>query len=238
MTSEQTTSKSAFWEGYRDCAPFILVAAPFGLMFGVAATELGLSLIQTMTMTVLVIAGAAQFTALILLEEHAPTLIILATALAVNLRMAMYSAALVPYLGKARGRTKLLLAYFNVDQTFGVASVRLPVELQWTVAQRSAYFIGGGLAITPFWILSTYLGAAFGAAIPPEFSLDFAMPICFIAIIAPALRTLPHVLAAVTSVVAALALSWIPFSLGLLIAAAIAMVVGAQAELWLERRKS
>nr|WP_323777570.1 AzlC family ABC transporter permease [Amylibacter sp.] len=237
MTSKQTISKSAFWAGYRDCAPFILVAAPFAMLFGVAATELGMSLVQTMTMTVMVIAGAAQFTALILLQDHAPTLIVIITALAVNLRMAMYAAALVPYLGKASPGMKLLVAYFNMDQTFGLASTRYPVEPDWSVRDRFLYFVGAALSITPFWVTFSFIGAAFGAAIPPEFSLDFAMPICFIAIIAPALRSLPHILAAGASVICALAFSWIPFSLGLIIAAIIAMLVGAQAELWMEKRK-
>ncbi len=237
MTKPQTTSKSAFWAGYRDCLPFILVAGPFGMLFGVAATDLGLNLVETMTMTVLVIAGASQFTALLLIEENAPTFIIILTALAVNLRMAMYSAAMVPYLGKASRGMKLLLAYFNVDQSFGLASVRFPLETGWTVANRSAYFCGASMAIMPFWVLFSYLGAAFGTKIPDSFALDFALPICFLAIIAPALRTLPHVLAAFTSVVGALLLSWVPFSLGLIIAAIIAMMVGAWSEKWLEGRK-
>ncbi|WGI21660.1 AzlC family ABC transporter permease [Amylibacter sp. IMCC11727] len=238
MTQQQTTSKSAFWAGYRDCMPFILVAGPFGMLFGVASTDLGLTLIETMTMTVLVIAGAAQFTALLLLEENAPTFIIILTALAVNLRMAMYSAAMVPYLGKAPKGMKLLLAYFNVDQSFGLASVRFPQEPTWTVAMRSAYFCGASLAIMPFWVLFTYLGAAFGTKIPDAFALDFALPICFLAIIAPALRTLPHVLAAAVSVIGALLLSWVPFSLGLIIAAIAAMMSGAFAEKWLQDRNS
>jgi predicted branched-subunit amino acid permease len=207
------------------------------MLFGVAATEAGLNLVQTMTMTVLVIAGAAQFTALILLQEQAPTIIVILTALAVNLRMAMYSAALVPYLGKASHPMRMLLAYLNIDQTFGLASTRFPLEPTWTVADRCAYFTGAALAIMPLWVVFSFIGAAFGAAIPASFSLDFAMPICFIAIFAPALRTLPHVIAAAVSVAGALLLSWIPFSLGLIIAASIAMTAGAQAELWLERRR-
>ena len=58
------------------------------------AAEAGWGLAETMGMTVMVIAGASQFTALQLLSEHAPLVIVIATALAVNLRMAMYSAAL------------------------------------------------------------------------------------------------------------------------------------------------
>lgn len=236
MTKPHTTSKSAFWAGYRDCFPFILVAGPFGMLFGVAATDLGLNIVETMTMTVLVIAGAAQFTALVLIEENAPTFVIILTALAVNLRMAMYSAAMVPYLGKASKGMKLLLAYFNVDQSFGLAAVRFPQEPDWSVTTRSAYFCGASMAIMPFWVLFSYLGAAFGTRIPDSFALDFALPICFLAIVAPALRSLPHILAAATSVIGALALSWVPYSLGLIIAALFAMMVGAWAEKWLAGR--
>jgi predicted branched-subunit amino acid permease len=73
------------------------VVAPFGLLLGAVSTEAGLNLIETMTMTVLVIAGAAQFTALALLEEQAPMLIVIIAALTVNLRMAIYSAALLAF---------------------------------------------------------------------------------------------------------------------------------------------
>ncbi|MDP7149776.1 MAG: AzlC family ABC transporter permease, partial [Paracoccaceae bacterium] len=80
----------AFWSGFRQGLPFILVIVPFALLFGVIATEAGLSIVETLGFSVVVIAGAAQFTALQLMTEQAPTLIVLASALAVNLRMAMY----------------------------------------------------------------------------------------------------------------------------------------------------
>ena len=48
--------------------------------------------------------------------------------------------------------------------------------------------------------------------------------------VAPALRTLAHIAAAVTSVVLALALGFIPLNLGLLAAAVAAMMVGAEVE--------
>ena len=96
-----TTSKSYFWKGFRDGTPFIFVAIPFGTLFGVFATEAGLNIVQTMALTATVFAGAAQFAALQLLQDNAPTAIILASALAVNLRLAMYSASLTPYLGES-----------------------------------------------------------------------------------------------------------------------------------------
>jgi predicted branched-subunit amino acid permease len=80
------------------------------------------------------------------------------------------------------------------------------------------------------WLLVTALGSALGTTIPSWLALDFAVPICFLAMVAPGLRTLPQVAAAGTSVAGALALAWVPYSLGLLVAAALAMAVGAEVE--------
>ena len=102
----------AFWQGFRAGAPFVLVVAPFGLLFGVVAAEAGLDIVQTMAMTVLVIAGASQFAAVQLLSDNAPTIVAILTGLAVNMRMAMYSASLTPHLGKASLGKRALAAYF------------------------------------------------------------------------------------------------------------------------------
>ena len=56
------------------------------------------------------------------------------------------------------------------------------------------------------------------------------MPIMFLAIVAPMLKTLAHLAAALTSIVVALALVWLPSGTGLLIAGLAAMAVGAEME--------
>ena len=230
-----TTPKTAFWQGVRDGAPFLLVVVPFALLFGVVATEAGLSLAQTMGFSVLVIAGAAQFTAVQLMVEQAPTLIVLATSLAVNLRMAMYSAALTPYLGTAPLWQRALIAYFNVDQSYAV-SVAKYEQTDWPLAARVAYFAGVILPVCPMWYVMTLVGALVGTTIPPEYALDFAVPITFLALIAPMLRTVAHLAAALVSVTLALILAGLPYGIGLLGAAVAAMITGAQVELWLQRR--
>ncbi len=48
-----TLNPSLYWQGFRAGIPFIIVVGPFG----VVATEVGLDTIQTMAMTILVIAG-------------------------------------------------------------------------------------------------------------------------------------------------------------------------------------
>ena len=225
-----TTTKSAFWRGFRDGSPFILGVMPFGLLFGVLGTEAGLDLVEVMGMSVLVIAGAAQFAALSQMQENAPVIMVLAAALAVNLRMAMYSASLAPHLGDAPFWKRAAVAYILVDKTYAVSIAEYDRHPAQSTRDKLAFYFGSAVPALVFWYASTLTGAMLGQTIPPEFALDFAVPIAFMAIVAPMLRTLAHVAAALTSIVLALALAFLPYSAGLLIAAAAAMVVGAEVE--------
>ena len=85
------------------------------------------------------------------------------------------------------------------------------------------------------WFGASYLGAALGTAIPPGLPLDFALPIAFLAMVAPMLRTVAHLGAATTGLVLSLVFASVPYSLGLLIAATAGMMVGAAIEKRMER---
>ncbi len=224
------TTKSLFWQGVRDAAPFLLVVAPFGLLFGVVATEAGLSVFETMSFSIVVLAGAAQFAALQLMVDNAPTIIALISALAVNLRMAMYSASLTPYLGGASLWQRAVAAYFTVDQSYACSILKFELNPDWTVQKRLSYFAGTVAPVCPFWYVFTLVGALIGETIPPEFALDFAVPITFLALITPMLRTKAHVLAALVSIVASLGFAFLPYNLGLLVAGVLAMATGAEVE--------
>ena len=227
-----TTVKSAYWSGFRDGTPFILMALPFALLFGVVGTEAGLGFGQTFAFSLLVIAGAAQFAALQLMIEDAAIVMVILAAVAVNLRMAMYSASLVPYLGAAPMWQRVLIAYMNFDQTYVASITKYEAVPNLTIAQRVAYFFGVASPIVPTWVGSTVIGIVAGSAIPPEYALDFIVPIMFLAMVGPLLKTKAHVAATVTSVVVALSLASLPSGTGLLIAAACAMVVGVVVETW------
>lgn len=221
---------SAFARAARGSIPFLIVVFPFGLLFGVAATEAGLDVLAVLGFSVLVIAGAAQFAAVQLLVENAPTLVVILTALAVNLRTAMYSAALVPHLGQAPLRTRALAAYVLVDQIFVASVAEYARKPGMSLGEKVGFYFGTAAPIIPVWFAGTVTGAVVGQSIPPEFALDFAVPITFLAVIAPMLRTLAHVTTAVVAVAAALMLSPLPYNSGLLVAAGLAMMAGAEVE--------
>jgi predicted branched-subunit amino acid permease len=237
MPPETTASPpAAFRRGIVSSLPFQLVIVPFGLLFGVVATEAGLSVAEAMGFSILVIAGASQFTAVQMLDQGAPTLVILATALAVNLRMAMYSASLTPHLGAATLWQRALVAYANVDQTYVSSIAEYERRPGMALAEKLAFFAGTAVITCPLWVAATLAGALAGDRIPSSLGLDFALPITFLAMVAPMLRTVAHVAAAGVSVAGALVLAGMPAGTGLLVAALAAMVTGATVERATERR--
>jgi len=224
------SDKSFFAAGVAQGLPFLLALVPFGLLFGVVGSEAGLNFAQVMGFSVLVIAGAAQFTAVQLMTENAPALVILATALAVNLRMAMYSAAMVPHIGEAPMWKRALASYFLFDQTVAIMGARFETDTTTPASKRIAFYLGSAAIMGPSWYIATFTGALMGGAIPPGYGLDMAMPVLFLSMIGPMLRTPAHFAAAFTSVVLALVLAFLPYNLGLMIAAVAAMAVGAEVE--------
>ena len=229
-----TTQNSAFRAGFFAGLPFLLIGVPFAVLFGVVATEAGLSVAQTIGFSFLVIAGASQFTAIQLMTENAPVFIVILAALAVNLRMAMYSASLQPHLGAASLRQRALAAYLNVDASYALGMLKFEDEPDWSVTDKFMFFCGTMVLMFPLWVIGSWIGAVTGDALPAGFDLDFAMPIMFLALTAPMLRTLAHLGAAVTSVICALLLSFLPSGIGLLLAGVVAMAVGAE----IERRRT
>jgi 4-azaleucine resistance transporter AzlC len=230
--------RSPFLRGCLASAPFVIVVVPFALLFGVVATEAGLDLLQVMLFSFSVFAGASQFAAVQLMQDQAPVIVVLATSLAVNLRMVMYSVAMAPHLGGAGLGTRAVMAYFLVDQSFAASQMEFERRPDQSIAQKVAFFFGTVTPIAPLWFISTFLGAVLGAAIPPEYALDFAVPITFLAICAPMLRSIPHVVAAAVSITAALLFAAMPYGTGLLLAAVLAMASGVAAEAVLERGRA
>ncbi|MEO0917842.1 MAG: branched-chain amino acid ABC transporter permease, partial [Pseudomonadota bacterium] len=92
------------------------------------------------------------------------------------------------------------------------------------------FFCGTMLFMVPLWIIGTWIGAVAGDALPEQLDLDFAMPILFLALTAPMVKTPAHLGAALTSIIGALVLAFLPSGIGVLIAGMLAMAVGAEIE--------
>ena len=227
--------RQAYVRGVSHSLPFFVVIVPFAMLFGVLSSGAGLNGLETQVFSVAVFAGASQLAALQLMQDHAPVLIILATAIAVNLRMMMYSVALSPHLGGAPLGTRAVMAYFLVDQTFALSMAEFEKRPDLTMSEKVAYFFGTIAPITAIWNIATAIGVQMGRAVPESWGLDFAMPITFIGMTAAMLRTVPHGVAMTVSVGVTLLLWAMPYGTGLLVGAAAGMAAGAIAEAWGEK---
>jgi 4-azaleucine resistance transporter AzlC len=221
-----------FLEGCRDEAPILLGVAPFGMIYGILAMGAGLSAATAQAMSSVVFAGSSQFVAAQLIRDAAPGLVVVITILVVNLRHALYSASVAPYVRHLGAGWKALLAYLLTDEAYAVAITRYTRDAGRTEVSphRHWYFFGAGLTLWTSWQLSTAAGVFAGARVPASWSLDFTLPLTFIALVFPALRDRATGAAALVAGALAVAASGAPYRLGLVLAAAGGILAGLAAE--------
>ncbi len=202
---------------------------PFGIIAGVAAVDNGLDTAQAIALSPVVFAGAAQLAMVDLFGRDATLAVIVLTALVINARFLMYSAALAPHLVQASALQRVAAAYLLTDQAFAVSIVRYG-DRDETAATRLAYYFGAAMSLWVTWQAATVGGVVVGSEVPPEWSLDFAVPLVFIALLVPALKDRGTVAAAVIAVAVAVAAQPLPYNLGLIVAALLGIIGGLVAE--------
>ncbi len=221
-----------FLHGCRDILPLIVGAVPFGVIFGTLSIGAGLTTWQTIGMSALVFAGSAQFIAVTLITGGVGAAVVLLTTFVVNLRHALYSAAMQPFVRHLPGRWRVPLAFWLTDEAFAVIQHRYARDDG--APHKHWFFLGAALTMYLSWQFATLAGIAFGQAVPnvASWGLDFAMIATFIGIAVPMMRTRPQVASALVAAVVAV-LTWsLPYKLGLIAAALAGIIVGV----WLERR--
>lgn len=200
---------------------------PFGMIYGALALSQGLNPAAALAMSTILFAGSAQFLFCQLFGVGAPGLVIVAEVGLLNLRHALYSAALAPQIAHLPWRWKLALAYLLTDEAYATIARR---EASGAVSglhpHRHWFSLGAGLGLWGSWQLSTAVGVLLGARLPADWPLDFALPLTFIAIVVPLIRNRTLLAVAAVSGCVALLLAGLPFKLGLLVAALAGMTIG------------
>ena len=168
--------------GYVAALPIALGLSVFGMVYGLVASQKGLSLAETVLMSAIVFAGAAQMLALELWQEPVPAISLTIAVLIINLRYMMMTAVLRPWLapvGKLRAYGSL---FFTADENWaiGVAEMRRG-------GKDAAFYLGTGFALWSIWVLTSALGGIFGTVVadPERLGLDFVPLAAFLALLVP-----------------------------------------------------
>lgn len=221
-------------EGWRDFLPMSVGLVPWAIVTGIAMRSIGLSPVEAMGMNLLVYAGTAQLGTLPLIASGAPIWLIFVTALVLNLRFVIFSAALAPvFQGHAWSR-RARASYLLVDGVFAVGSEKMLAsdDPQW----RWGYFIVPSLWAWSLWQGFVLLGVLGGGVVPRDWSLEFMVTIALMLMMIPMSRTRPMLVAAIAGGLGAVLLRELPLRLGLFAGIAIGIVSGFVAEHLLERR--
>jgi 4-azaleucine resistance transporter AzlC len=183
---------------------------------------------ESYAMSLLVFAGAAQFTAVSIIGAGGvQAALIVLTTLMINLRHLLMGASLAPYMQRLNTRWQALLAFGMVDESYALTITR------FTARGASQYQLGADLAIYIAWTTFSGVGAALGGLIrnPLRWGLDFAMPATFIVLLIPQLRGWKEVLVCVTAGALAVAgMTYLPGKWYIIIAALTATLIGEGVE--------
>lgn len=220
-------SGESFRKGVREVAPALVGNVPFGIIVGVTTVGVGVDPLSTVAMSGFMFAGAAQLAMVDLLSRHAPVVIVVLTGLVVNLRYVMYSASISRYFADYSAGWKALLAAFLLDIDYAMSVNEYEEN---PAVSRRWYYLGVAIPLWLNWVAATAVGALLGAGVPESWHLGFAVPLVFMALLAPAVENPTTAIAAATGGIVAVGLVGLPFNLGLVAGAVAGVLGGAVAE--------
>ena len=206
----------------RDAIGIGVATGAYALSFGAISTAAGLTLLQTVSLSVLMFTGASQFALVGIVGAGGSVWAGAATAALLGTRNALYGLRLASLL-EVSGLRRFVTSHFVIDETTAMAISRDDPS----VARHA--FWATGIAIFTLWNLGTLIGALATHALPNPRVLGFdaAPPAAFLALLAPRLRACePVAIALLAAVVSMAVLPFVPAGVPLLIVAVLVALAG------------
>lgn len=223
----------AWFNGVKQALPIVLGYIPVGFAYGVLAQKGGLSLFNTVAMSIIVFAGSAQLIGTGLFAAGASMPAIILTTFIVNLRHLLMSAALAPKLQQWKKWQLALFGYELTDETFALHSMRM-AKAQPPIAES----FGVNVTAQTSWVLGSLLGYLVGGQIADvrPVGLDYALPAMFIALLVPQIMKIPYLLMAVVAGLLSTILFLSGFSQShVIVATVVASTLGVVVEQWMKK---
>ncbi len=200
--------KSGFIKGIIDGMPICLGYLSVAFAFGIFATESGLSVWETLFISMTNVTSAGQLAAVPIITGGGSLAELALCQIIINLRYALMSTSLSQKMDKSiRLIDRFVIAFVNTDEVFAVASGN-----SHNVKRNYMY----GLILTPYlgWSVGTLLGSLAGNVLPSSVvsALGIAIYGMFVAIVVPEMRAnTKTALAVALSIVLSCAFEFLPF---------------------------
>ncbi|MFK4784929.1 AzlC family ABC transporter permease [Fusobacterium sp. MFO224] len=179
----ESLKKCNFCDAMTDGTPIVIGFIPIAMAFGILCKSANLDLIESVSFSLFVFAGASQFIAVNLLIAGASMGEVLLTTLLVNMRHILFSASLSPKLSLEMKKNIPFIAFGLTDETFSVASLK---DKELT---NKYMLVLEAMAYSSF-VIGTFLGYVLGGVLPKivQISMGIALYSLFVAILIPALK--------------------------------------------------
>ena len=196
-------------------------AGAFGATFGAISVAAGLTLAQTLTLSLVMFTGASQFAFVGVIGAGGSPFAAIPASLLLGLRNSFYGVAITAIV-RPRGPRRALTAHFVIDETTAMA-----VAQSTPPARRYAFWATGSVLFSS-WVLGTLAGGVLGASVDTsDLGLDAAAPAVFLALLWPQLkRANAPAVAVLGAAVAAVLIPVVPAGVPVIAAALVAVVAG------------
>ena len=205
-----------FAAGARAMVPWLAGVTPFGLVIGVSAAQADIPTLAGWLTGPAIYAGSSQVAAIEMLDAGTAPIVVVITALVINLRLILYSGAIAAHWRGTPRWWRAVAAYLLVDPSFAVGIDRYQRPGDGTDAHR--YYLGGAITLWIAWLLAIGAGATLGAQLPAALHLEFVIPLYLVGEIVPKLADRATRRAALTAAAVAVVAISAPLHLGVVLA--------------------
>jgi predicted branched-subunit amino acid permease len=221
--STRSTWRPDLVAGAQAMAPWLVGMALYGLVVGVSAAKADIPTVAGWLTGPLIYSGGAQVAAIDLLDAGATPAVVVATVLAINTRLIIYSAAVADHWRGTSRRWRALAAYLLVDPSFAVGLDRYQRPGDRTGAH--AHYLGAAGLLWITWLGALTVGATVGDRLPGGLHLEFVIPLFLVGEVVRRVSTSATRRGCAAAVAVAVLGTAAPLHLGLVMAIATGLAV-------------
>ena len=219
-----------FKQGVLQELPLQLGVFPFGIIYGVMAIESGLTFLQALLMSSIIFGGASQIAFVQLLSNSTPYGVIVTTVGAINSRHLLYSISMVEYLNKLSLGWRVMLAYLLTDEAYAVSIRKFINQSDNSILHY--HLLGSGITLFISWQISTLFGVWLGNDLPEFLDLQFIIPLTFIAIIIPMIKSKSTLITVISSGISALIFKNLDINFWIVLSGLTGILAGIASSRW------
>lgn len=236
LSESAQLSQARFAEGCKDSLPIVISYLPVAFAFGLNASKLGFSLLESLFFSCIIYAGASQFVITAMLAAGSSLWVAALTVMAMDVRHVLYGPSLRHHIRQRLNPRKTPIWAFGLtDEVFAAATAKLLRDnRRWS----ENWMLGVAVCSWFSWVTGTLAGAWSGDGLlhnypALEAALGFMLPALFMSFLLSSFRR-PQQTCVLASLAGALA-GIILFSIPVAIIAGIS--AGCVAAVWRSARE-